>query len=50
MAMSIVLIIHFTHPWFRIIDQVLIYASLLLTLISLIDYIYKNREVMKEIK
>lgn len=50
MAMSIVLIIHFTHPWFRIIDLILIYASLILTVISLIDYIYKNRDVMKEIQ
>ncbi len=50
MAMSIVLILHFTHPWFRIIDMILIYASLILTVISLIDYIYKNRDVMKEIK
>lgn len=48
MAMSIVLIFHFTHPVFRIIDMVLIYASLVLTVISLLDYIYKNRDVMKE--
>ena len=50
MAMSIVLIIHFTHPWFRVIDQILIYSSLILTVISLVDYIYKNRSVMKDIK
>lgn len=50
MAMSIVLIIHFNHPWFRIIDLILIYASLILTVISLVDYIYKNRDVMNDIK
>ena len=50
MAMSIVLIFDFTHPWFRIIDLILIYASLILTVISLVDYIYKNRDVMKEIQ
>lgn len=50
MAMSIVLIFHFTHPCFRVIDLILIYASLVLTVISLIDYIYKNREVMKDIE
>ncbi len=50
MAMSIVLIIHFNHPWFRIIDLILIYTSLILTVISLVDYIYKNRDVMKEIR
>ena len=50
MTMSIVLIFHFSHPWFRVIDLILIYASLVLTVISLIDYIYKNRDVMKEIQ
>lgn len=50
MAMIIVLTLHFSHPWFRIIDLVLIYASLILTVISLVDYIYKNRDVMKDIQ
>lgn len=50
MAMSIVLIFNFTHPVFRIIDMILIYASVLLTIVSLFDYIYKNRDVMKDVK
>lgn len=50
MAMSIVLIFNFTHPVFRIIDLILIYASVLLTIVSLFDYIYKNRDVMKDVK
>ncbi len=50
MTMSIVLIINFTHPVFRIIDMILIYASVLLTIVSLFDYIYKNRDVMKDVK
>ncbi len=48
MVMSIVLIFNFTHPLMGIVEQVLIYAALAFTVISLIDYIYKNREVMKD--
>ncbi|MBO5261208.1 MAG: CDP-diacylglycerol--glycerol-3-phosphate 3-phosphatidyltransferase [Coprococcus sp.] len=33
---------------FRIIDIILIYASLILTIVSLIDYLYRNREVLKD--
>ena len=33
---------------FNILEQVLIYASLVLTVISLADYIYKNRTVLTE--
>ena len=50
MIMSILLIIHFNHPVFRIIDAIFIYAAVILTVISLIDYIYKNREIMKDVK
>lgn len=50
MAMSIVLVFHFTHSVFRIIEGILIYASVILTVISLIDYIYKNRAVMKDVR
>ena len=50
MTMSILLIIHFEHPVFRIINPIFIYAAVLLTIISLVDYIYKNREVMKDIE
>jgi len=50
MAMSIVLVFHFTHPAFRIVERILIYASVILTIISLVDYIYKNRAVMKDVR
>lgn len=49
MIMAIMLIFNFQHPVFAIIEQVLIYAALILTVISLIDYIRKNREVLKEV-
>lgn len=48
MIMSLLLIFNFSYPVFRIIDLVFIYASVVLTVISLVDYIYKNREVLKE--
>ena len=48
MIMSILLIIHFEHPVFRIINPIFIYAAVLLTIISLVDYIYKTRELMKD--
>lgn len=50
MAMSIVLVFHFSHGVFRIIESILIYASVILTVISLVDYIYKNRAVMKDVR
>lgn len=49
MVMAIVLIFDFQHPVFGVIEQILIYAALILTVISLIDYIYKNREVLKDV-
>ena len=42
MAMSIFLVFHFQAEVFRIIESILIYASVILTIISLVDYIYKK--------
>lgn len=50
MAMSIVLVFHFEAAVFRIVESILIYASVILTIISLVDYIYKNRGVMKDVR
>ncbi|MBO4394956.1 MAG: CDP-diacylglycerol--glycerol-3-phosphate 3-phosphatidyltransferase [Eubacterium sp.] len=50
MLMSLLLIFHFNHPVFRTIDQVFIYLALALTVVSLIDYIYRNRHIMKDIE
>ena len=50
MAMSIFLVFHFQAEVFRIIESILIYASVILTIISLVDYIYKNRGVMKDVR
>lgn len=48
MIMSIVLIFNFQHPVFYVIDRILVYSALVLTVVSLIDYIYKNKEVLSE--
>lgn len=50
MIMIIVLILNFNHPVMVILGQVLIYIALALTIISLLDYVIKNRDVLKEQK
>ena len=50
MIMVIVLILNIPNPVFSVIGTVLIYVSLALTVISLIDYIVKNKDVLKEQK
>ena len=50
MAATILLIFNF--PWFPIyvFTQILVYIALVLTVISLIDYLIKNKNVLKDIK
>lgn len=50
MAATILLIFNF--PWFPIyvFTQILVYIALVLTVISLIDYIINNKNVLKDIK
>ena len=50
MAMSIGLIFHFEFEIWRILEQVCIWAALLLTIISLVDYIVKNKSILKDCK
>lgn len=50
MIMCILLIVNFNNAFFNMVEQIFIYLSLLLTVISLIDYLYKNWNVMKEDK
>ena len=50
MLMVIVLIIDIPNPVFDVIGTVLIYVALALTIISLIDYIIKNKDVLKDQK
>ncbi len=50
MIMVLVLIADFGGTVFHIIEQVLIYAALALTVLSLIDYIVKNKDVISDYK
>ena len=46
MVMVILLIVNFDLLVFNVLETVFIYASLALTVISLCDYLWKNREVL----
>ncbi len=48
MIMCILLIFNFDFIVFNVASKIFIYASLILTVISLVDYIYKNKEVLKD--
>lgn len=48
MVMIVCLILNFQLAWFQILCQVLIWLSLILTIISLVDYIRKNAQVLKK--
>lgn len=48
MLMIIVLILDFENPVFQTLGVVLTYIALALTIISLVDYIYQNKGILKE--
>lgn len=50
MIMVVVLILDINHIAFYVLGQILIWVSLALTIISLIDYIVKNKDVLKDQK
>ncbi len=50
MIMAILLIINFDNTIFNLLEQVFIYLSLILTIVSLVDYLYKNKNVLKDKK
>lgn len=50
MLMVIVLILNIPHPAFQVLGTVLVYVSLILTVVSLIDYVVKNKDVLKDQK
>ncbi len=50
MLMIIVLILNIDLPFFKVLGVVLTYVALVLTVISLIDYLAKNKDVLKEQK
>ena len=48
MLMVIVLILNIQMSFFQILGMILTYVALILTVVSLIDYIVKNKDVLKE--
>lgn len=48
MVMIIVLILALPGGFFKVLEQILIYASLILTIISMLDYLIKNKHVLTE--
>ena len=48
MIMVCFLIANLSSQFIYYLEQVLIYASLALTIISLLDYLIKNRDVLKD--
>ena len=48
MIMCVLLIVNLDVQFFNVLEQVFIYLSVALTVISLVDYIYKNRNVLTE--
>ena len=48
MLMVIVLILNIQDTFFQVLGVILTYVALILTIVSLIDYIAKNKDVLKE--
>ena len=56
MIIAVILHLHVNLPpaaaayfgWWAVFEQILIYASVVFTVVSLIDYIFKNRHVLKD--
>ena len=50
MITCILLIVQLPFAWVDVVEQVFIWLSLILTVVSLCEYIWKNRNVLKETK
>jgi CDP-diacylglycerol---glycerol-3-phosphate 3-phosphatidyltransferase len=48
MVMSVMLIINLDYTFINILEQIAVYLSVVLTIISLVDYMLKNRQVLKD--
>ena len=48
MVMVIMLILNLQNSLWQILTQIVVYIALILTVISLIDYVLKNKDVLKE--
>lgn len=50
MVMSVVLMLKLDGLFFEVLEQILIYASLFFTVLSLVDYVWTNRKVISDVK
>lgn len=50
MIMCILFIVHLDNSVFFVLEQIFLYLSVALTVISLVEYVWKNRQVLKEQK
>ena len=48
MIMVVLLILNIDHPVFRMLTQIFVWIAMILTLVSLIDYLMKNKDVLKD--
>ncbi len=48
MIMCLLFIVNFDLMVFNVAEQIAMYLSLLLTVVSLVDYLYKNRSILAE--
>ena len=48
MVMSVMLIINLDNPFVNVLEQIAIYLAVALTIISLVDYMLKNKSVLIE--
>jgi len=48
MILCILLILNWDGAVFNVLEQIFIYISLVLTVISLVDYVFKNKKVLTE--
>lgn len=48
MLMIILLIVNLDYKWYSVVEYIFVYAALALTIISLIDYLVKNKKVLSD--
>ncbi len=48
MVMLVVMIANFPHPYWQMAGEILMWISLALTVVSLVDYMVKNKNVLKD--
>ena len=48
MAMIILLIVNIDNPIYQLVTQVVVWVGLALTVISLVDYVWKNKQVLTQ--